>query len=180
MRVQLIENKVLWNPPMAEPDWSSKVSRWYQLDGEAFALTESLFQNPVDFDHLVLASPMASNSTDRSFVQTGASRAQKFVHTIPNIRASMALQALERVSRFTCLQKGTQTIPSAIEEFYHLANEGERPALALVEALPIDEDPQKRQFYQIKIVTPAENGHWEITPPLSGAEEWKLEQQSET
>lgn len=118
--------------PLEEPPWSSKVSRWYQLDGPALALCQLFHENKFDFDYMILASPEGSNQTDRDFVQTGAQRAQKFVHTLPNIRASMALQLLDEPCRFICFMEGAKTLEKALKELYALDLENQRPALVSV------------------------------------------------
>lgn len=107
-------------PAKLEPEWKSKVERWYQLDAAAYGLAEAYWQwrmtlkNRPDF--LIMASPSASNVTDLSFAQTGASSPQKFVHTLPNIRAASLCQVMEWAGPLLCLQNGEQTIFSALRE----------------------------------------------------------------
>ncbi len=166
--------------PMAEPQWSDKLPRWYQLDGAAFALTELLVQNPMDFDYLIVASPQASNLTDWEFAQSGASRAQKFVHTLPNIRASMALQALGKISPFTCLQKGEETLSAALTEFNEIKQETQRPALVCVELYSQPQTAHQPQIYRATLIHCDPQGDWELSPSTTPSESsfaghWKLE-----
>lgn len=118
--------------PLTEPSWSGKVSRWYQLDGPALALTDLIVESDFHFDSLILASPQSCNETDREFITSGASRAQKFVHTLPNIRASMALQAIGKVCPVYCLFNGSDTLQAALEEWFAQRKEGKSPALVMV------------------------------------------------
>ena len=164
MRVTIEQEDFCFSPPLTEPLWSSKVPRWYQLDGPAFALTELFFQQRRDMDLLILASPMASNLTDFEFVQSGAIHAQKFVHTLPNIRASMALKAVDHACDCLCLQNGPKTRESAFIEFISSAQFKARPSLAVVDLLEIDECGQNRQVYRTTLISASEDGGWEIQP----------------
>ena len=132
MKISFHRTQYRMTHPLEEPAWSSQVNRWYQLDGPALALCQLFFEHKLDFNHLVLASPEGCNETDRDFAQTGAQRAQKFVHTLPNIRASMALQLREEPCPFICFMEGAKTLEKALKEFYALALENQRPALVSV------------------------------------------------
>ena len=85
-------------PAISPPAWAGKVERWYQLDLFAFALAEAVFRwrdilpRP---SRIYLAGEGASNPTDFDFVRTGAASPTRFVHTLPNIRASSMLQVME-------------------------------------------------------------------------------------
>src|SRR4051812_32368269 len=82
-------------PTQVEPSWSKAVSRWYQLDAFAYGLVEGYdrFKKHLCKPSLIiLASPEASNETDRAFVETGALSPSKFAHTLPNIRCSPLCQ----------------------------------------------------------------------------------------
>jgi hypothetical protein len=107
-------------PAASEPSWSQKVERWYQLDAAAYGLVqgfselrESLGSRP---DMIVLASPRASNSTDRSFAVTGASSPSKFVHTLPNVRGAPLLQVMGWGGPVICVQDDPQTILNGIDQ----------------------------------------------------------------
>ncbi|MEM7645904.1 MAG: hypothetical protein AAF203_03240, partial [Pseudomonadota bacterium] len=131
-------------------------------DGAAFALSSLFWQSKASFDFLILASQNASNETDQDFAQTGASRPQKFVHTLPNVRASMALQAIEKVSEFLCLDNGEQTLSSAFEELLFRSQEGYKPALAWVESRACDELSQKLQSHRAVLISLSQRGDWSL------------------
>ncbi|MES2856219.1 MAG: hypothetical protein V4692_10170, partial [Bdellovibrionota bacterium] len=67
-------------------------------------------------DMLILASPKASNSTDRSFAQKGASSPSKFVHTLPNVRGAPLLQVMAWGGPVLCLQNGSETVLAGIDQ----------------------------------------------------------------
>lgn len=149
---------MIFAPPMKEPSWSKNVPRWYQLDGAAFTLTELVHQVQPKVDSLILASPEASNVTDWEFVQTGCHKAQKFVHTLPNVRASMALQDLDHTCRLSCVQKGRDTLFAGFQEFWE--SEDELTALATVELLDWHEKGQ--QSYRASLFVQSEQGAWSL------------------
>lgn len=106
-------------PAKEAPTWASKSDRWYQLDQPGYSfpqaytlLKEILGPHP---EYLVLASPKASNQTDRDFVTTGASSPSKFVHTLPNIRAVSLLQAMEWAGPMLCVQSDPRTLLAGLE-----------------------------------------------------------------
>ena len=137
MRTQFHKINYQMTQPLTEPTWSSKVDRWYQLDGPALALSELISSCGFEFDSLILACPESCNQTDLEFVQTGAARAQKFVHTLPNIRASMALQSIGKTCPVFCLLAGPKTIEEGLVEWTAQRSEGLSPALAVIEALDV-------------------------------------------
>ena len=113
-----------------EPLWSPQLEQWYQLDDYAFALCELFYKVKPQFEYLLLASPQASNATDFDFAVNGACRAQKFVHTLPNIRASMAISLLDQHVSFCCIDGGSETLWQAFEEFEQKWKEKKNLALA--------------------------------------------------
>ncbi len=129
MKINYFKSTFNISQPLSEPPWNEKVPRWYQLDGPALALCQLFFEHDFHFNYLLLASPTSSNETEREFVLTGAQRAQKFVHTLPNIRASMALQVVNKVTPFLCFTGGTKSLENALKEFYSLNLENKQPAL---------------------------------------------------
>ena len=157
MKLQFHKKSFQIKNPMDIPSWAEKVPRWYQLDGFALALTDLMAEKKLDFDHMILISPKASNYTDLDFIQTGAHKAQKFVHTLPNIRASMALQALEKVCPFICII-GSST--EGLEEFQALRKDGKRPLLACVEGPNLDASAEKLQTYTAWILAPDGPDRW--------------------
>ncbi len=164
MRVNIEHETFVFSQPLEEPTWSRQVPRWYQLDGAAMALADMFSRKPRDMDFLILASPLASNFTDWEFAQSGAQHAQKFVHTLPNIRASMALMAANHTCDCLCLQKGPKTEAAALTEFFSASQFKSRPALALMHFLEIDDTPQKRQVYRTILVSASPDGDWNLLP----------------
>lgn len=107
-------------PAKSEPAWGSHVERWTQLDAASFGLAETFFQfrerlraRPTT---VFLASPTASNTTDRHFVATGARSPAKFVHTLPNIRSAVLLKLAQTEGPMYCLQRDPHTVGTAIAE----------------------------------------------------------------
>ena len=107
-------------PSSVEPEWSSLVERWYQLDGAALALTDTywrhrslLAQTP---DTMILASPLGSNVTDAQFAATTAPSPAKFVHTLPNIRSASMLQVMNWAGEVFCLQNDPATLLTGLSE----------------------------------------------------------------
>lgn len=107
------------HPTGREPAWKAKVPRWSQLDAAAYGLAEAFtswngqLQRP---QLIVLASPGASNETDRRFTKSGASSPSLFVHTLPNIRCSPLLQVMEWSGPVLCIQNDPATITTALIE----------------------------------------------------------------
>jgi hypothetical protein len=109
--------------PRAEPPlWKDRVSRWYQLDAYAYGLAEGAyrwmeFESP---DLVILASPLASNETDCSFVDSGFASPSKFAHTLPNIRCSPFCQVMDWSGPVLCLQRDPRTQTLALVEGFEL------------------------------------------------------------
>jgi len=105
-------------PQEPEPEWSTKVDRWYQLDAPSFGLAEAIWKwSPKSRpDLLVLASPRASNESDFAFVRTGSDRAHRFAHTLPNVRSAPFCQLLHWAGPVLCLQGDPQTWLRALDE----------------------------------------------------------------
>jgi hypothetical protein len=115
------------HPAPVEPLWKNKVDRWYQLDASAYGLAEFYQQYASELgthpDLIVLASPAASNLTDRQFVSLGAQSPAKFVHTLPNIRISPLCQVMAWNGPVLCLQNGKNTLESALTEAKYLLDD---------------------------------------------------------
>jgi hypothetical protein len=115
-------------PAKAEPEWSSLVERWYQLDTPAYVLAETYWRLrtrlPQPPEWLLLSSPGASNLTDSQFAASAAPSPAKFVHTLPNIRSASLLQVMRWSGKVLCIQNDPYTIVSALTEAVHLLNEG--------------------------------------------------------
>ncbi len=107
-------------PALSEPDWAAKVDRWYQLDAYAYGLSQAWWQLRGQLGErpalLILASPGASNETDWNFARTGATSPSKFVHTLPNVRASALCQVMDWSGPMLCVQQDPQTVVSGIRE----------------------------------------------------------------
>ncbi len=173
MRVDIEQLDFTFSPPLQEPSWSPQVPRWYQLDGAAFALAELFARKTRNMDLLIMASPLASNLTDWEFVQSGCQHAQKFVHTLPNVRASMALKAAEHNCFSLCLQKGPETRDVALREFFYSSQFQSVPALAMVDLLEFDEGVQKRQVYRSTLLTASDRGSWRLELSETSASDFK-------
>lgn len=115
-------------PAKSEPEWSSMVERWYQLDTPAYVLTETYWRLrdnlPVMPEWLLLASPGASNLTDAQFAASAAPSPAKFVHTLPNIRSASLLQVMRWSGKVLCLQNDPASLVSALREAICLVDEG--------------------------------------------------------
>ena len=101
-------------PFLKDPEWSSKVDRWYQLDAAAFGTTELVWKMPEKPDLIFLASQDASNGSDSLFVESDATSAVRFAHTLPNVRCSPFLQAKGWNLPVYCLQYGSATFENAL------------------------------------------------------------------
>ncbi len=107
-------------PATETPVWAPMVERWYQLDAPAYSFAQTYTQLKsklgVAPDLVIVASPRASNATDRAFATSGASSPSKFVHTLPNIRAVSLLQVMNWHGPLLCLQDDPFTIRSGIDQ----------------------------------------------------------------
>jgi hypothetical protein len=106
-------------PATEEPSWKHLVDRWYQLDAFAYGLADaaSRWQEKTRRPGLlILASPGASNESDFRFASTGASSPSKFVHTLPNVRASSLCQVMNWTGPLLCLQNDPHTCQTALKE----------------------------------------------------------------
>jgi hypothetical protein len=114
-------------PAPIEPNWKSKVDRWYQLDAPAYGLAEFYEQHRERLgpapDLILLASPAASNATDYQFASQGAQSPAKFVHTLPNIRVSPLCQVMGWTGPVLCVQNGLKTLESALNEAKYLLSD---------------------------------------------------------
>lgn len=116
-------------PAKAPPAWAPKVSRWTQLDEPAFLLPEAFFSwsgeltsRPVA---MLLSGRGASNLTDHAFASTGAVSPTKFVHTLPNIRASGLLLVMGWEGPVCSLHRDPCTLAACLREGLRLAAQGE-------------------------------------------------------
>jgi hypothetical protein len=110
-------------PQIEPPLWKDSVQRWYQLDACAYGLAEGAFRwrdlNRPDL--VILASPLASNETDRLFIETGSGSPAKFAHTLPNIRCSPFCQVMEWSGPVLCFQRDPRTQIQGLIEGFELA-----------------------------------------------------------
>ncbi len=106
--------------PLTRPfDWIAQIPRANQLDRFSQAIFELFWQVrekvelPVE---IILASPQASNYTDRDFAAGGATSPSKFVHTLPNIRILPFAQWTQWHGRILCIQKDPSTMVHGLIE----------------------------------------------------------------
>ena len=119
------------HPAPSEPAWSSKVARWSQLDFAAYGLVEAYERLKTGLSKpsfIFLASPGASNETDRKFALGGGTSPSLFVHTLPNIRCSPMLQVMEWSGPVLCVQNDPHTFVSGVREAFELVS-SENPVI---------------------------------------------------
>ena len=117
-------------PAPQEPAWAKKVDRWNQLDEAAFSLLQAYWdwkETLAPPSMIFLASPGASNPTDRAFAQSGAVSPARFAHTLPNTRGTALLQAMGWSGPLICLQNGAQTLSSGLLEGVWALSKDVRP-----------------------------------------------------
>lgn len=106
-------------PAPSQPAWAPKVERWYQLDSPSYGFCEFYFSKLRESGKpsiLFLASSEGSLPTDRAFAETGALSPAKFVHTLPNVRASSLCQTMEWFGPVLCIQNGEASFERAVDE----------------------------------------------------------------
>lgn len=114
-------------PAKEPPSWAPLVERWYQLDPYAYLLPEAftrfgLGPRPAS---MLLASAGASSLTDHAFAAGGAVGPTKFVHTLPNIRASSLLSVMRWGGPVISLHRDPFTLAFAFREAIERAGDGE-------------------------------------------------------
>ena len=113
-------------PATSAPAWAAEVERWYQLDTCAYVLTAAYSAWKGELSppaRIYLASTGASNRTDRAFAATGATSPTRFVHTLPNIRASSLLQVMDWNGPVFSLHRDPFTLGLALGEALHFTAE---------------------------------------------------------
>ncbi len=153
-------------PFQSDPEWSSKVDRWYQLDAEAYGLTELVWRIEEKPDLIFLASQEASNSSDRLFIESEMTSAVKFAHTLPNVRCSPFLQAKQWTMPVLCTQFGPKTFSSAVENAFGFLGSPYRRILILnvCRSLPSNESGTSRySAYALQIDDASQGGGEEIS-----------------
>ncbi len=105
-------------PPAAPPAWSRRVERWYQLDAPAYLLPAAFAGWGIESRprSMILACAGASNATDHAFAAGGAASPAKFVHTLPNVRASALLAVMGWSGPVLTLQRGETQLAEAFRE----------------------------------------------------------------
>lgn len=107
-------------PVREEPEWKHLVDRWYQLDAQSYGLAQAYWHWKPRMGEapslLILASPGASNETDRAFVVSGATSPAKFTHTLPNVRSSPLCQVMAWSGPMLCLQRDPATQITALAQ----------------------------------------------------------------
>ncbi|MBC7691975.1 MAG: hypothetical protein H7222_09405 [Methylotenera sp.] len=111
-------------PAKSEPSWKSHVDRWYQLDAPAYGLVQAYSiwkdQLPILPAMILLASPGASNKTDRQFAKSGGISPAKFAHTLPNIRCSPLCQVMDWSGPVLSFHRDPHTLVLALREAFEL------------------------------------------------------------
>lgn len=107
-------------PAKDPPAWASRVERWVQLDPFAFLLPEAFSRwsgnLPSRPARMLLSGFGASNLTDSAFALAGAVSPTKFVHTLPNIRASALLAVMGWRGPVLSLHRDPCTLAAALRE----------------------------------------------------------------
>ncbi len=120
-------------PTPETPAWAGSVDRWYQLDAFGYGLTdtywsfrdeEALKKAP---GMVFLASPGASNWSDLAFVNSEASSAHRFAHTLPNVRCSPLFQVMGWRGPALCIQKDPEALFTALNEAIPFVTSLEQP-----------------------------------------------------
>lgn len=149
-------------PQTEIPSWSDKVERWYQLDAFAFGAVQALERNSsISFDELFLASPAASTETDFHYVRSGTFSPQKFVHTLPNVRSSAALQFLGWEGPVFCIQNGPKTLETGIKELMLSVNSGGKPLLMSLFKLDSNFYAKEKSRYGALVLAADALGDWQ-------------------
>jgi hypothetical protein len=114
-------------PAKEPPSWSAKVERWYQLDAYAYLLPEAFARWELSSrpSSMLLACGGASNLTDHAFATSGAQSPTKFVHTLPNIRASSLLAVMGWEGTVFSLHRDPCTLAVSFSEAIRRASAGE-------------------------------------------------------
>ena len=110
-------------PVKTEPQWKDLVQRWYQLDAYAFGLVEASTRWKDSLstpDLIILASPTASNETDKLFAEKGAFSPAHFAHTLPNIRCSPLCQVMKWSGPVLCVQRDPSSQIQGLKEGFEL------------------------------------------------------------
>jgi hypothetical protein len=110
---------------MPEPEWKSKIDRWYQLDETSFSFCEALYSwEQTDqmqrFDQIIYVCEQASNAADADFVASGALSPSKFIYTLPSIGPSVVAQLLNWYGPVYCFPV-TSTLDSTMNLAYKMA-----------------------------------------------------------
>ncbi len=141
------------HPAPTEPAWKDKISRWSQLDFASYGLIEAYLTWVASVtrpNFMILASPGASNETDRKFALGGGSSPSLFVHTLPNIRCSPLCQVMEWSGPVLCIQKDPYTFISGVREGYSLLN-SENPVVWVIAVEHRLLDPHRAHLVELKL-----------------------------
>jgi hypothetical protein len=143
-------------PVSEEPIWRNRVDRWYQLDAAAFGLCEVYSRSEAEPksgdrpDLMILASPGSSNLADWNYARVSPASPSKFVHTLPNVRASGLLQLMGWSGPVLCLQNDPHTIARAIREARFLLVES-RQRIEIFGCAVIGDRPDWHSAFRIKM-----------------------------
>lgn len=122
-------------PLSGPPAGAEIIDRWYQLDPPAAAIVDFWSRarlNDRPRPHtIVLASPHGCNGSDEQFQKSGLSSPQKFVHTLPNVRATPLCQLLGWQGPLLCVQKDPNTFAAGLELAVELIHGKSQPVWVL-------------------------------------------------
>lgn len=100
---------------------ATRVERWNQLDDAAKSLVllaaeiKPRLPETKPPDLIILASPEGSFATDLAFAKQHAISPSKFIHTLPSVRGSALLQALQWSGPVLCIQHPSKTLATAVD-----------------------------------------------------------------
>ncbi len=110
------------------PRWASLVKRWYQLDGESFAIAEASFRNKGFIGNptlIVFVSAEGCSSTDCLFVNSENFSPSFFVQTVPNVRSLPLAFITGWEGSVICLSKGSMGLTSSLAQFSRMIKDDE-------------------------------------------------------
>jgi hypothetical protein len=135
------------------PGWANLVKRWYQLDGESFAIAEASFRNKEFIGHptlIVFVSSEGCSSTDSLFVNSEKFSPSFFVQTVPNVRSLPLCFVTGWEGSVICLSKGSMGLTSNLAQFSNMIKDDED--ILIVSTRKLDE-VYNCDFYKINTKT---------------------------
>jgi len=152
--LQCLTQSVVLNKKIV-PKWAQKIKRWNQLDGAAFTLAEvshPLKKEILGTELVVLSSSLSSIQTDHEFYRSPS--AAKFVHTLPNVRATALLQVCELEVPVLSMENGQHSLFNALEEAISLVYDGSFKKVLIASIELIEKDSYRWDIFTININGP--------------------------